>query len=179
MPCLSPTQEPMKQFANIHKMRSLCCILGITPFSSHKLIPFSMARDIVRTVMSSRRWPASIVMANAEMNPATGALTLSVLPKRRLIKQSVSLYAALKNIKKSPNLVQSCNVLFFFRFLRSLAGLISNIKFLKSNWMPNPIKKFLEHFRIVFSKHPLWCWHAPLLLSKASGSKWRTMVKIE
>ena len=188
-----PTQEPIKQLAIDHRIRSRCLSLGNRPLFSPSESPFSIARDIISTVISWRRWLTSMSMDSALTKPATGALMRSSLETRLRIKHNVILYRALKNIRNRPNRTQSVRVPLLrlvsnkkvnqiedtYRFLSILAGLAINTKFLNASYIPKPIAKFLEHLRIVFSKQPCSCWHTSLFLSKASGKKRFTINRID
>ena len=170
MPWLSPMADWRNMLAPSHRSMSRCFRVGMTPFFSPMTIPHSIARDIVSTVRSARRFDVSMARVRAEMKPATGALTLSSRHPSRRIIQRTSLYAVLKHIRKRPNWVQSRSVLTFRRLFRSLAGLATSRMFLRSIWMKNPIKKFLKAWRTIFSKHPYSCLQISVFAKKVYGS---------
>jgi hypothetical protein len=68
-------------------------------------------------------------MLSAEMKPAIGAFTASLLLTNLLNRHNISLYRVLKHIKKSPNLVQSIIVLIFCKAFTILAGLAIRPRF--------------------------------------------------
>ena len=90
----------------------------MAPFSSPILRVDSIALDIVNAINSSRRLSASKASESAERNPATGALIRSFFVTKRLIRQSTSLYAVLKHIRKRPSLVQSRCILAFWLLIK-------------------------------------------------------------
>lgn len=57
---------------------------------------------MVRTVISSRRLFPSMAREQAEMKPAMGALTLSLLLPRRLMRHNRNLYDELNNMRNRP-----------------------------------------------------------------------------
>jgi len=139
----------------------------------------SRAREMVKIVMSWRRFTLSIARVRAAMMPAAGTLMLLLRLPRRLNRRKINLYAVLKHIRNKPNRIQSRRELNLRRLRNCLEGLAISTMLFRINKMEKPMRKFFSARRIKFSKQLSSCLQTSFFVMSTDGNKCSILRKID